>query len=84
MAAADRKSRRRDTTSAAYAEPSDRGRTGLGDFDHHQYTFEGEVERLGAFAAGARRAGGWKLVVAWIVAAAFLLPIVLGALQLVL
>lgn len=74
--------KRRTRSDDAYADPRSGGATGLGDFEHNQWTFEGEVERLGAFATGARRAGGWKLVVAWVVAAAFLLPLLIWFVQL--
>jgi hypothetical protein len=56
------------------------GVTGLGDFEHNQYTVEGEIERIGAFAAGARRASGWKGRLAMILLLSiFVLPLLVGA-----
>jgi len=48
------------------------------EYEHNQWTFEGYIERLGAFSRGASRATGWKRAVALIVAIAILLPVVLG------
>lgn len=53
--------------------------TGLGDFEHNPYTVEGEIERIGAFAAGARRASGWKGRLAmFLLLAIFVLPLLIG------
>lgn len=56
-----------------------RAEVGVPSFDHGQYTIEGEIERLGAFASGARRARGPKRIVAIVLVLLFVLPIVLGA-----
>lgn len=44
-------------------------------YEHNQWTFEGEIERLGEFSRGASRASGWKRVVALVVAVALLAPV---------
>jgi hypothetical protein len=41
-----------------------RAEVGVPNFEHDQYTFEGEIERLGAFATGAARAKGAKRIIA--------------------
>jgi hypothetical protein len=48
------------------------------EYEHNQWTFEGYIERLGAFSRGASRATGWKRAVALLVAFAILLPIAVG------
>jgi hypothetical protein len=58
-------------------------------FEHSPWTFEGRVEQAAAFARGLRREGPnrrwarWMYWTGWLVAAAFLLPMVIGVLQLV-
>ena len=59
--------------------PQTSAQVGVPQFEHGQYTFEGEVERLGAFASGARRVRGPKRVVAFGLVLLFVVPIVLGA-----
>jgi hypothetical protein len=44
------------------------------DYEHNQWTFEGEIERLGQFSRGAARATGWKRTVTLVVVVAMLLP----------
>ena len=48
------------------------------EYEHNQWTFEGYIERLGAFSRGASRATGWKRAVALVVALAILLPFALA------
>lgn len=48
------------------------------DYEHNQWTFEGEIERLGEFSRGASRATGWKRTVALIVVLAMLLPLAIS------
>ena len=52
-------------------------------YEHNQWTFEGEIERLGEFSRGAARATGWKRAVALIVAVALLAPVVITLLSLI-
>jgi hypothetical protein len=79
MGAADRKSTRRVAASTDLPGAATGGVTGLGDFEHNQYTVEGEIERIGAFAAGARRTSGWKGRLAmFLLLAIFVLPLVIG------
>lgn len=47
---------------------------GMPIFEHNQYTFEGEIERLGAFGRGGARAQGWKRVVAVLLVLTFVGP----------
>ena len=47
---------------------------GFPEFEHNQWTFEGRIERLAAFAGGAGRAPGTKRVGAKVIAVAVLLP----------
>lgn len=47
---------------------------GFPKFEHNQWTFEGRIERLAAFARGAGRATGAKRAGAKVVAVAILLP----------
>ncbi len=54
-------------------------KAGFPEFEHNQWTVEGEIERFGAFGAGARRAGGWRRVVATIMALSLVVPIVAGS-----
>ena len=49
-------------------------------FEHNQWTFEGQIERLGAFARGASRARGGPRRVGLLLAAAVLLPFAIGLL----
>ena len=81
MGAADRKTTRRVTPATDVPGAATGGVTGLGDFEHNQYTVEGEIERIGAFAAGARRAEGWKGKLAlFLLLAIFVLPVLIGLL----
>ena len=82
MGAADRKSTRRVAPTGDVPTASTGGVTGLGDFEHNQWTVEGEIERLGAFAAGARRTSGWKGRLAMVLLLAiFVLPLLVSALS---
>jgi hypothetical protein len=47
---------------------------GVPEFEHNQWTFEGWIERLAAFARGAGRATGSKRARAKVIAIAVLLP----------
>lgn len=47
-------------------------------YEHNQWTFEGYIERLGAFSRGASRATGWKRAIALIVALSMLAPLAIG------
>jgi hypothetical protein len=79
MGAAERKSTRRVEPAGDVPGAATGGVTGLGDFEHGQYTVEGEIERIGAFAAGARRAEGWKGRLAlYLLLAILVLPVVVG------
>lgn len=55
---------------------------GFPRFRHNQWTVEGEIERLGAFASGARRARGPKRWLAYVLVVVFVAPMVIGALSL--
>jgi hypothetical protein len=78
---AARKSTRRVAPSSDVPNDATGGVTGLGDFEHNPYTVEGEIERIGAFAAGARRAEGWKGRLAMVLLLAiFVLPVLTGLL----
>lgn len=57
-------------------------REGFPRFQHGPWTIEGEIERFGAFASGARRARGAKRWVAIVIVVAFVAPFVLGAFSL--
>ena len=48
-------------------------------FENNQWTFEGQVERLGAFSSGVTRARGWKRAVGVFLVLAMLAPMVLVA-----
>jgi hypothetical protein len=81
MPAADRKSTRRVGPATDPPGAATGGVTGLGDFEHNQYTVEGEIERIGAFAAGARRTEGWKGTLAlYLLLAILVLPVVIALL----
>lgn len=56
---------------------------GFPRFRHSQWTIEGEIERLGAFASGARRAHGPKRWVAYALVFVFVAPMVIGLVSLV-
>ena len=43
-------------------------REGFPEFRHNQWTVEGEIERFGALAVSAKRAGGWKRVATTVLA----------------
>ena len=51
---------------------------GFPSFEHNQWTFEGQIERLGAFARGSHRVTGWRRTVAVVLALAFLTPLAIG------
>jgi hypothetical protein len=51
---------------------------GFPAFEQNQWTFEGQMERWGAFARGANRATGWRRVVALALAIMILVPFVLA------
>jgi hypothetical protein len=42
------------------------------------YTPAGQLEQLGKFARGVRRATGWRRVAGWVIAVVVLLPFILG------
>ena len=51
---------------------------GFPKFRHSQWTIEGEIERLGAFASGAQRARGPKRWFAVGLAVTFIAPFAIG------
>ena len=51
---------------------------GFPEFEHNQWTFEGEIERFGAFARGSHRVSGWRHTLAVIVALSILVTFVVG------
>ena len=53
---------------------------GFPELEHDQWTFEGQIERLGALSRGAHRRNHapWVRVAGWVVAIALLLPMVIG------
>ena len=53
---------------------------GFPTFEHNQWTFEGEIERLGAFARGATKVSGPKRWLAVFVALMFVVPLAVGIL----
>ncbi len=53
---------------------------GYPTFQHNQWTIEGEIERVGAFARGASRATGKRRIMALILAFLLILPFVVGVL----
>lgn len=55
---------------------------GFPQFDHAPWTFEGEIERLGAFASGSRRLRGPKRWLAVFIVVVFAAPVVIGAVSL--
>lgn len=61
-------------------ESASRAREGFPEFEHNQWTVEGEIERFGAFGAGARRAGGWKRIVATLLVVGLIAPMLAGTL----
>lgn len=56
------------------------GQDGFPDWEHGQYSFEGEIERLGAIGRNMSTAPRWTRIVARILALAILLPFVVGLL----
>lgn len=54
---------------------------GFPQFRHNQWTFEGEIERLGAFGRGGARARGKKRLFAILVLFVFVLPLAVAAVQ---
>ena len=66
---------RHDETS----ESSSQAEVGFPEFEHNQWTVEGEIERFGAFGSGVARARGWKRLVGLFLVALIVLPILLGA-----
>lgn len=48
------------------------------EFEHNQWSFEGEIERLGAFARGMHRARGMPRRAGWLLAAIVAMPFVIG------
>ena len=61
-----------------------RGVTGLGDVEHDEWTYEGEIERLDGVSAGLHRPRSWTRFVAVLVAVAMLLPLLVFVLESVL
>jgi hypothetical protein len=57
---------------------------GFPSFAHSQWTVEGEIERFGAFGRGAARAQGWRRVVALVLVALLVLPVVVGLVEVLL
>jgi hypothetical protein len=55
---------------------------GFPEFEHNQWTFEGEIERLGALARGSHRVSGWRRTLAVVVAVPFLVTFVVGLVRL--
>lgn len=54
---------------------------GFPEFAHGQFTFEGEIERFGAFARGAARVRGWRRAVAILLTLTIALPVVLAVMS---
>ena len=76
----DHPGRRRPNPDIGAGDESVRRNTEVGfpEFDHNQWTFEGEIERLGAFSSGASRARGWKRAVGLLLVVTMLAPIALA------
>ncbi len=51
---------------------------GRPQFEHSSFTFEGEIERLGAISRNRSSAPRWTRIVARVVALALLIPFALG------
>ncbi len=64
-----------DTTSVSDLPPAPKG---FPQFEHSSFTFEGEIERLGAMGRNRSTAPRWTRIVARILALALLLPFALG------
>ncbi len=60
------------------APPTSDEPVGFPEWEHGQYTFEGEIERLGAISRNMSSAPRWTRLVAKVLAAAILLPFVIG------
>jgi len=58
--------------------PDSEESAGFPEFEHGQFTFEGEIERLGAISRNMSSAPKWTRVVAKVLAVAMLLPLVIG------
>jgi hypothetical protein len=56
---------------------------GFPEFDHNQWTFEGLIERLGAFARGSHRVSGWRRTLAVVMALPILVSFAVGLARLV-
>jgi hypothetical protein len=56
---------------------------GFPEFDHNQWTFEGLIERLGAFARGSHRVSGWRRTLAVVMALPILVSSAVGLARLV-
>ncbi len=54
---------------------------GFPEFEHNQWTFEGRIERLAAFARGAGRATGGRRVAAKVLALVVLAPFAIWFVQ---
>ena len=59
---------------------SDPGELGFPEFEHNQWTFEGRIERLGAFSRGMGRATGWRRVLGVTVALLIVVPVMIAGL----
>lgn len=49
-------------------------------FEHSQWTIEGEIERFGAFGRGGAAATGWKRILALLLVALMVGPLLVGTL----
>ena len=56
---------------------------GFPKFRYNQWTIEGEIERLGAFASGAQRARGPKRWFALFLVVVFMAPLLLGVVSVI-
>jgi len=56
---------------------------GFPQFEHNQWTIEGEIERMGAFGSAGAKARGWRRGVAVAMALLLVVPLVLNVVWLV-
>ncbi len=64
-------------TTVPVSEPVDE-EVGRPQFEHSSFTFEGEIERLGAIGRNRSSAPRWARIVAQVVALAILVPFAVG------